>query len=186
MAARTGQLALLGLALASLALIGLILFGGSAATSTPSASAPSMSVPRQTASPVPSASPIVGAECIPTSIPFDAEAIDLTGTWAGDDGGVYYVRQLDSVVWWNGMSDRAEPPEQLGRGWNNVGRGEIQDNLSIASEWADVPRGAIAGAGTVTFQIGADSDGNLQITKTGETGSGRGDTRWTPCVLGFG
>jgi hypothetical protein len=124
--------------------------------------------------------------CTPASIPFDADAIDLTGTWAGNDGGVYYVRQLDSIVWWNGMSSRDQPPEVLGKDWNNVGRGEIQEDLSIVSEWADVPRGGVGGSGTVTFQIGADTDGNLQITKTGGTGSGRGDSLWTPCTLGFG
>lgn len=185
MASRSGQLAVLGLALASLAIIGLILLGGSTGQSPAPASAPTMSPP-EAASPAPSASPLVGAVCTPASIPFDADSIDLTGTWAGNDGGVYYVRQLDSIVWWNGMSARDQPPEVLGKEWNNVGRGEIQEDLSIVSEWADVPRGAIGGDGTVTFQIGADADGNLQVTKTNETGSGRGDSLWVPCVLGFG
>ena len=83
------------------------------------------------------------------------------------------------------MSSRDEEPALLGRQWNNVGRGEISEDLTIASEWADVPRGGIDGSGTVDFKIGADSDGNLQITKTGETGSGRGDSLWTPCEPGF-
>ena len=143
------------------------------------------SAPSTISSPGPSSSPIVGASCTPSPIAFDPDSIDLTGTWAGDDGGVYYVRQLDSVVWWNGMSERDEPPALLGRVWNNVGRGEIQEDLSIVSEWADVPRGQIDGSGTVTFQIGADAAGNLQITKTSESGTGRGDTLWTPCTLGF-
>jgi hypothetical protein len=89
------------------------------------------------------------------------------------------------VVWWNGMSDRARPANMLGRDWNNVGRGVIKDDLTIASDWADVPRGGIAGSGTVTFKIGSDSAGNVQITKVSETGSGRGDTVWTRCTPGF-
>ena len=123
--------------------------------------------------------------CTPTPIAFDPDSIDLTGAWAGDDGGIYYVRQLDSVIWWNGMSSRDEEPDLLGREWNNVGRGEIGEDLTIASEWADVPRGGAEGGGTVDFKIGADSEGNLEITKTGGTGSGRGDTVWTPCEPGF-
>ena len=185
MATRSEQQVVLGLGLASLTIIGLILLGSTAPSPTP-ASAPPPTPPPEAASLAPSSSPLVGAECTPASIPFDADSIDLTGTWAGDDGGVYYVRQLESIVWWNGMSDRDQAPEELGRGWNNVGRGEIQEDLSITSEWADVPRGAVGGSGTVTFQIGADAEGNLQITKTSETGSGRGDRLWTPCTPGFG
>jgi hypothetical protein len=73
--------------------------------------------------------------------------IDLTGAWAADDGGIYYVRQLGNVIWWNGMSQRDEPPGSLGRTWNNVGRGEIKDDLTIVAEWADVPRGMVDGQG---------------------------------------
>jgi len=37
----------------------------------------------------------------------------------------------------------------------------------------------------VNFKIGPDAAGNLQITKTIETGTGRGDSVWTPCKAGF-
>ena len=133
----------------------------------------------------PSPSPAVGAVCTPTPIKFDPKTIDLTGAWAGDDGGIYYVRQRGNVIWWNGMSARNEPPEKLGREWNNVGRGEIQKDLTIVSDWVDVPRGGIDGYGTLNLKVGADSAGNLQITKTSETGTGRGDTMWTRCTPGF-
>ena len=83
------------------------------------------------------------------------------------------------------MSSRDGPPALLGREWNNVGRGEIQTDLTIPSDWFDVPRGGIDGGGTVDFKIGPDSAGNVQITKTSETGSGRGDTVWTRCEPGF-
>jgi len=165
------------------AIVGYQLLTPSATPSGPAAStAPSATT---TSSPSPSPSPDVGAVCTPAPLKFDPNAIDLTGAWAGDDDGVYYVRQLDKVVWWNGMSDRESPPEALGRVWNNVGRGEIKDDLSIVADWSDVPRGGADGGGTVTFQIGPDSAGNIQITTTSQTGSGRGDTLWVRCAPGF-
>lgn len=136
--------------------------------------------------PTPRPSPGVGAVCAPAPIKFDPKAaIELTGAWAGDDGGIYYVRQRGTVIWWNGMSGRDLPPVALGSDWNNVGRGEIKPDLTIASDWVDVPRGTIDGYGTVNFKIGPDSAGNIQITKTSETGTGRGDTVWTRCAPGF-
>ena len=181
----------LSIGLVAASLVGLLGCGGAPST-TPAASqvaSSSQAAPSQAASQAassrPTASPEIGGVCTSTPIKFDPKAIDLTGAWAGDDGGIYYVRQLDKVVWWNGMSDRARPSTKLGRDWNNVGRGEIKDDLTIVSDWADVPRGGIGGSGTVTFKIGADSAGNLQITKVSETGSGRGDTLWTRCTPGF-
>lgn len=176
----------LSLALAGVNLVGLAGCGASTAPTEPSPAAERATAsPVVTASPAPSASPVVGELCIPTPIPFDPDSTDVTGTWAGNDGGIYYVRQVGSVVWWNGMSGRDAPPEHLGRNFNNVGRGEITDDLTIVSDWVDVPRGGIDGGGTVTWQIGGDAAGNLEITKIGETGSGRGDSIWTPCTLGF-
>ena len=138
--------------------------------------------------PTPVEVPAAGGGCAPAPLKFDpnAKKKGLTGTWAGNDGGVYYVRQMDNVIWWNGMSSREDPPEMLGLNWNNVGRGEIKDDLTIASDWVDVPRGGAEGHGTVNFKIGPDAAGNLQITKTSETGTGRGDTKWSRCQPGFG
>lgn len=179
----------LSIGLVCVSLVGLVGCGSSTTASPPStaappsaATAPSEAVPSVAP---PSASPEVGAACTPSEIEFDPDSIDLTGAWAADDGGIYYVRQVGSVVWWNGMSSRDEPPGSLGRVWNNVGRGEISDDLTIVSDWVDVPRGVIDGSGTVNFKIGPDAAGNLKITKTSETGAGRGDTVWTPCTLGF-
>jgi hypothetical protein len=174
---------LLSIGLGCAALVGLVGCGGQSATGTQTASQAAA-----VTSAVPSAIPIheAGAVCTLTPAKFDPKAkIDLNGAWAGDDGGIYYVRQRDNVIWWNGMSSRNYPAEVLGRDWNNVGRGEISDDLTIAADWVDVPRGRIAGYGTVDFKIGADGAGNLQITKTSETGTGRGDTTWSRCEPGF-
>ena len=134
-----------------------------------------------TASPSPAAA--VAAKCDKTPKPFDANKIDLTGAWAGDDGGIYYLRQVGSFLWWNGMSERDGSPSLLGRDWNNVGRGQIKA-LVIDVEWADVPRGGILGDGTMNLKIGDDGAGNVQISKVSETGSGFGNTLWTPCKPG--
>jgi hypothetical protein len=156
---------------------------GPAASTAAAATASSAAAPSASTA---SAPPLIGATCTPTPIKFDAKApIDLTGAWAGDDGGIYYVRQRGNVIWWNGMSSRDDPPEKLGRDWNNVGRGQIKPDLTIASDWVDVPRGGINGYGTVNFKIGPDAAGNVQITKTSETGTGRGDSVWTRCTPGF-
>ena len=182
----------LSFGLVALGVVGLVGCGGQTSTTAPAtatatvaAATATATVAAATAPPSPLSSPVVGGICTPTPVAFDPDSIDLTGAWAGNDGGIYYVRQLDSVIWWNGMSSRNEEPTLLGREWNNVGRGEISEDLTIASEWADVPRGGAEGSGTVDFKIGANSEGNLQITKTGGTGSGRGDSLWLPCEPGF-
>jgi hypothetical protein len=168
------------------AIVGYNLLPTRGGTASQAASASPAVVAAASVAPSPVELPPVGGGCAPTPLKFDPSAkIDLTGAWAGDDDGIYYVRQLDNVIWWNGMSERNDPPEALGRFWNNVGRGKIKDDLTIAAEWADVPRGKAQGYGTVNFKIGADAAGNIQITKTSETGTGRGDTRWSRCEPGF-
>jgi hypothetical protein len=150
------------------------------ASALPSASA---AVPSRSLA-VASATAAVGAPCEATVIAFDPKKVDLTGTWAGDDDGIYYLRQRGQILWWNGMSSRAGPATELGRDWNNVGRGEIKNDLTVQADWADVPRGEIMGYGTLTLKIDADASGNIQIRKIGETGKGFGNTRWTPCSPG--
>ncbi len=152
--------------------------------------APSVSVQASTAAsasptlaPSPSPSPAVAAACDKTPKVFDANRVDLTGAWAGDDGGIYYLRQVRTIVWWNGLSGRDGIPSDMGRDWNNVGRGEI-DGLSVHVEWADVPRGGILGDGSLALTIEDDGTGNVRIAKASETGAGFGNSLWTPCTPG--
>jgi hypothetical protein len=147
-----------------------------------SSAAPSAALPSKSVASV-NPSLEAGAPCSPKTLKFDPKKIELTGPWAGDDAGIYYLRQRGSVLWWNGMSSRADAPTALGRDWNNVGRGEIKD-LTIAVDWADVPRGGIMGYGTLTLKIEADTSGNLRLEKTAETGTGFGNNVWTPCTPG--
>jgi DNA/RNA endonuclease YhcR with UshA esterase domain len=81
------------------------------------------------------------------------------------------------------LSERNGRPSDLGRDWNNVGRGVV-DGLTIEAEWADVPRGGILGDGTLNLKIEDDGTGNLRIVKVSETGGGFGNSSWTPCKPG--
>jgi hypothetical protein len=143
--------------------------------------APSTASPAVAASAAPT--PAVAAVCDKTAKAFDATKLDLTGPWASDDDGIYYLRQVGSFLWWNGMSGRAGTPERLGREWNNVARGEIK-GVSVAVEWADVPRGQIQDGGTMTLKIEDDGTGNVQIVKVSEQTGDFGNTLWTPCKPG--
>lgn len=139
--------------------------------------------PSATSSPTPSPTPAIAARCDKVAKAFDAKKVDLTGRWAGDDLGIYYLRQEGSVLWWNGMSGRSGPPASLGREWNNVARGEIT-GLTVHADWADVPRGEILGNGTLNLKLEDDGTGNIRIVKVSETGTGFGNTIWTPCTPG--
>lgn len=101
---------------------------------------------------------------------------NLTGTWSADDGGVYFVRHIDSVLWWVGMSTQSTLGEhdfQLGMDFTNVFRGDIFDSI-VFGDWADVPRGKILQNGTLTLQV--DSDHEIHSL---ESTGGFGGSRWT-------
>jgi hypothetical protein len=146
-----------------------------ATTASPSASVQASAVAEQASQPP----ELLAVVCASVPKPFSASNINLTGAWAGDDNGVYYLRQLGSVLWWNGMSERDGSPLNLGRVWNNVGRGEI-NGLQIDVEWADVPRSQDTGQGTLKLNIQDDGTGNIQIVTVDQTG-GFGNHVWTPC-----
>jgi hypothetical protein len=94
--------------------------------------------------------PVVSPPLPPPPPPFD-----LTGTWTADDGGVYYLRQLGSTIWWAGLSNDAPQGVtdfQQGLRFTNVFRGTIQDN-TIVGTWAGVPRGKSLLSGNLTLRI---------------------------------
>jgi hypothetical protein len=93
---------------------------------------------------------------IPGSTP---ALIDLTGVWNCDDGGIYYVRQLGTVVWWYGELDPNTP------NWSNVMRGSISGNM-INADWSDVPKGSVMQNGNLVLQI-ASNNKLVAISKTG-------------------
>ncbi len=80
---------------------------------------------------------------------------NLTGTWSADDGGLYYVRQLNDIVWWVGMSTESRmglEDFRKGVAYTNVFRGRLTGD-TIAGDWADVPRGSNHSNGTLTLRI---------------------------------
>ena len=96
---------------------------------------------------------------------------DLTGAWRGNEGGVYYIRQVGDCVWWFGTEIEDIEPGLTGQpGFANVASGRIV-GTQIDVEWADLPMGNILGGGGLTFVYDEESD-QLVITEQ------RGD--WQP------
>ena len=102
-------------------------------------------------------------------------AVDLTGAWRADDGGLYYVRQLaDRSVTWAGLQDSGF---HKGVGFTNVFRGHVSpDGKRVTGNWADVPRGRTLGAGTLALDIVGPTQ--LRKRPAGTTGSFGGSV-WT-------
>ena len=172
--------------LAGLACLTLAACGTSPAVESPSAiaAAPSASASSTVAEPTPTPSRAAAAPCEKRGLAFDPKKIELTGAWLGNDDGVYYIRQIGNKVWWNGMSGQAGRADRLGRDWNNVAAGELNPDLTIDLDWADVPRGGILGDGTLTFKVEETADGNTKLTKVSETGTGFGGQTFSPCGPG--
>src|SRR5262249_52133820 len=119
----------------------------------PSAAAPAIAVTIPTAQPTSADA----ATRTPIEGQLDNATPDLTGTYAADNGGIFYVRQRDNVVWWSGMSSRYRQLDEIGGDWSQVGRGVLAKDLTIKADWVDVPRGATSGDGTVDLKVVADA-----------------------------
>ena len=101
-----------------------------------------------------------------------ATQIDLSGVWTADDGGTYYVREFQNVVWWLGWSPTSAHDFHKGTAFSNVFKGAISGN-TIAGEWADVPRGQTHGAGSLTVAIVSSTE----LSRMNFTGGFSG-SRW--------
>ena len=83
---------------------------------------------------------------------------ELTGAWAGNDNGVYYIRQVGGCVWWFGTEVRDLEPGTTGqRGFANVASGRMV-GTKVDLEWADVPLGDTVNGGGLTFTYAAADD----------------------------
>jgi len=171
---------LLSIGLVCTTLIGLAACGGNGAAATHSAS--------PTAPPAATTEPSAAAAlylCANQLLKWDgSSAIDLTGTWNGDDDGVYYLRQLGDQVWWLGMSGLGGPLVDRGADWTNVYHGTLKGD-TVTGTYADVPGGAIQDEGPVVMKASRTSDGGISLVRTDpllETGFG--GTMFTPCKLG--
>ena len=148
--------------------------------------------PSATTSPNPSAQPTASptAEaaaftCGSRTLAWDGtSAIDLTGTWAGDDDGVYYLRQLGDQVWWLGMSGIGGPLVARGTDWTNVYHGTLTGD-AVTGTYADVPGGAIQDKGPVDLKLTPTSDGGISLVRTDPVlDTGFGGQLLTPCTVG--
>jgi hypothetical protein len=95
-------------------------------------------------------------------------AADLTGTWYGDDGGTYYLRQLGARLFWYGERSDTNPP------WSNVLIGTL-GGQTIEGHWVDVPKGRTGGKGEMQLRVGAGDNTLDAARKTG----GFGGSHWT-------
>lgn len=104
----------------------------------------------------------------------------LTGTYEADDGGIYFLRQIDDFLWWAGFSTESPKGQtdfHLGVRFTNIFQGRIESN-TITGDWADLPRGNILQNGTLRIRISSE----LQLDREAETG-GFGATRLTRVAL---
>jgi hypothetical protein len=96
----------------------------------------------------------------------------VSGVWASNDHGTYYMRRVGHNVWWLG--------DGPGDSWMNVFKG-TEDGQTITGQWADV--NPVSGSGTLTLKIHGQLDhGILGFERIGSTGDGFAGTRWfKPC-----
>jgi hypothetical protein len=129
-------------------------------------------------SPSPALDPSAGASTTATDLSAIACATDdptdvgeLTGAWAGNDSGVYYIRQVGDCVWWFGTELVDIEPGLTGQhGFANVASGRVA-GTQIEVEFADVPVGDVLGGGGLTV-VYVEENSQLVITQQ------RGD--WQP------
>ncbi|MER6014963.1 hypothetical protein [Streptomyces bluensis] len=106
--------------------------------------------------------------------------MNLTGTWAAGDDGLYFLRQLGNQLGWVGLSTEsalAAHDFHLGLAWANVFAGQMEDN-TVHGDWADVPRGRNRNSGTLELDIVSPD----LIRRRAETG-GFGTTEWRRTTL---
>lgn len=102
---------------------------------------------------------------------------NLTGAWAADDVGTYYIRQIGDTVWWLGLSrDRGQTFANVFQG--TIPRSVTPGGFTIAGEWADIPLGSLRGNGTLRLHgqpFGASSA--IALDKLSFSG-GFGGAKW--------
>lgn len=93
---------------------------------------------------------------------------DLTGRWAGNDTGTYYIKQIGNEVMWYGESSVTSP------NWSNVAHGTFS-NGNLILRWADVPKGNAMQSGILILRVSPNGRQITAVTKTG----GFGGSSWT-------
>ena len=102
-------------------------------------------------------------------------ASDITGKWNGNDGGIYYVRQIGNDVWWFGTN-----VFNTGSDFNifsNVLHG-TRSGLTIDAQWQDVPLGDTKSKGDISLTIAPTGE---KISKKSASGGFGGNTWIKKC-----
>jgi len=116
-----------------------------------------------------SSTPITDLSVIGCATKDPAGSGELTGTWEGNDSGVYYIRQVGDCVWWFGTEVVDIERGATGQlGFANVAAGRMV-GTQIDLEWADVPLGNILNGGGLTFVFDVAAD---TLTLTAQRGDG--------------
>ncbi len=115
---------------------------------------------------------------------------DLTGVWAADDVGTYYVRQVGDTVWWLGLS------RDRGQTFANVFQGTIQHGaapgeLTLSGDFADIPLGGSRSSGSIRLhgQLGSGTTSPTALDKlsfTGRFGAGKWAKLYDRVILKVG
>jgi hypothetical protein len=109
---------------------------------------------------------VPGASKATTSLP------NLTGTYSGDDGALYYMQQSGSALWWAGLSIDPKVPLEIqwhrGLDFTHVFSGTIFCDGHIEGQWVDVPRGMALGSGTLNLAVDTATANIRQISSTGD------------------
>jgi hypothetical protein len=141
---------------------------GGNATSPSAGHNPASSVPSSSAATSTTVADLSAISCATTD---PADVGELTGAWAGDDHGIYYIRQVGDCLWWFGTELVDIERGLTGQaGFANVASGRVS-GTRIEVEWADVPMGNILGGGGLTLVLDEENK-QLVITER------RGD--WSP------
>jgi hypothetical protein len=110
----------------------------------------------------------------------DQQPLDLSGVWSGNDGGLYYIKQIGSCIWWSGQSNFTEQGQYPGQEWVMVFRGTMDADGHINGDFVDV-KSSNPGSGTMAIDARIDQvngQGVVQLYRTGSTGHEIGVTFW--------
>lgn len=118
-----------------------------------------------------------------------ADTPALTGTFWGNDNGIYYLQQIGNQVWWVGESvDPDQNPQGglLGPGhvWSrgldstSVFEGTISGS-TLSGRWVEVSRGQSLGTGSISMTIDTVTDANGMHAHLVLAGGTFRATEWT-------
>ncbi len=108
----------------------------------------------------------------------DGQPLDLSGAWSGNDGGIYYIKQIGTCVWWSGQSNfEGQYP---GQEWIMAFRGTMNEDGVIKGDFVDV-KSTNPGSGTMTIEAHIDQVNGtavVQLYRTAATGHPIGVSFW--------